>query len=151
MFENYSKCPIWIFHLWHFPTIFVLSKVTCLATLTLFLRLSNTVNSFKIIKKVSILGSHCLKITQYVAFEFLNFSISHQFPSLFGRNFRLSKIRQTGPFIGIFTELLSTQNVTVARFTRNIKYDFFYDFQTIWNTESGFLKNIISGKWCSHF
>ena len=75
------KCPIWIFHLWHFPTIFVLSKVTCLATLTLFLRLSNTVNSFKIIKKVSILGSHCLKITQYVAFEFLNFSISHQFPS----------------------------------------------------------------------
>ena len=28
-----SKCPIWIFQLWHFPPIFVISKVTCLVTL----------------------------------------------------------------------------------------------------------------------
>ena len=33
MFENYSKCPIWIFEFWHFPPFFVLSKVTCLVTL----------------------------------------------------------------------------------------------------------------------
>ena len=34
-------------------------------------------------------------------------------------------------FFGIFNELLSTQNVNVARFARNIKCDFFYCFQTL--------------------
>ena len=34
---------------------------------------------------------------------------------------------------GIFNELLSTQNVNVARFARNIEYDFFSDFQTLTN------------------
>ena len=33
MFENHSKCRIWIFQFWHFPPIFVLLKVTCLVTL----------------------------------------------------------------------------------------------------------------------
>ena len=33
---------------------------------------------------------------------------------------------------GIFNELLSTQNVNVARFARNSEWDFFYDFQTLW-------------------
>ena len=33
---------------------------------------------------------------------------------------------------GIFNELLSTQNVNVARFARNIEWDFFCDFQTPW-------------------
>ena len=32
-------------------------------------------------------------------------------------------------FFGIFNELLSTQNVNVARFARNVEWDFFYDFQ----------------------
>ena len=31
---------------------------------------------------------------------------------------------------GIFNELLSTQNVNVARFARNVEWDFFCDFQT---------------------
>ena len=31
---------------------------------------------------------------------------------------------------GIFTELLSTQNVHVARFARNIQWDFFREFVT---------------------
>ena len=31
---------------------------------------------------------------------------------------------------GIFTELLSTQNVNVARFARNIEWDFFREFVT---------------------
>ena len=31
---------------------------------------------------------------------------------------------------GIFNELLSTQNVNVARFARNVEWDFFGDFQT---------------------
>ena len=33
LFENYSKCRIWIFEFWHFPPIFDLLKVACLVTL----------------------------------------------------------------------------------------------------------------------
>ena len=33
VFENHPKCLILIFELWHFPQIFVLSKLTCLVTL----------------------------------------------------------------------------------------------------------------------
>ena len=33
LFENYSKCRIWIFEFWQFPPILVLLKVTCLVTL----------------------------------------------------------------------------------------------------------------------
>ena len=33
---------------------------------------------------------------------------------------------------GIFNELLSTQNVNVARFDRNVEWHFFCDFQTPW-------------------
>ena len=33
LFENHWKCHIWIFVFWHFPIIFVLSKLTCLVTL----------------------------------------------------------------------------------------------------------------------
>ena len=32
---------------------------------------------------------------------------------------------------GTFNELLSTQNVNVARFARNVECDFFSDFQTL--------------------
>ena len=33
MFENHLKCLIWILAFWHFPSIFVLLKLTCLVTL----------------------------------------------------------------------------------------------------------------------
>ena len=33
---------------------------------------------------------------------------------------------------GIFHKFLSTQNVNVARFARNVEWDFFCDFQTLW-------------------
>ena len=33
LFENYSKCRIWILAFWHFPPIFVQLKLTCLVTL----------------------------------------------------------------------------------------------------------------------
>ena len=39
------------------------------------------------------------------------------------------KTRQNWPF---FDELLSTQDVNVDRFARNIEWDFFCDFQTPW-------------------
>ena len=41
-------------------------------------------------------------------------------------SFRFSK----WTIFGIFNELLSTQNVNVARFARNVEWDFFSDFQT---------------------
>ena len=68
-------------------------------------------------------ATHCLKITQNVAFECLNFGIFTNFcpikTDLSGNtaNFRLSKTRQNGPF-WVF---LSTQNVSVARFARNVE------------------------------
>ena len=33
LFENHPKCRIWIFQFWHFSSIFVLLKLTCLVTL----------------------------------------------------------------------------------------------------------------------
>ena len=70
----------------------------------------------KLVKRVKLIfllsyfafSAQCLKITQNVAFQFFNF--------------------------GIFNELLSTQNVNVARFARNVEWDFFCDFQTLWSS-----------------
>ena len=75
LFGNSSKCLIWIFELWRFPPIFVLLKLTCLATL--------------FVRKLQVF-KHSPKLTIF----------------------------------GIFSELLSTQNVNVA------EWDFFCDFQT---------------------
>ena len=71
------------FGFWHFPHIFVLLNVTCLAT-------------------------------------------------LFDRKLQVFKNSPKWINFGIFNELLSTQNVNVARFARNVKCDFFCDFQTLW-------------------
>ena len=59
--------------------------------------------------------TQCLKITKIVAF--------------FKNSPKLT-------IFGIFNELLSTQNVNVARFARNIECDFFGDFQTLWRRET---------------
>ena len=40
---------------------------------------------------------------------------------------KLSKLA----FFGIYNELLSTQNINVARFARNVVWDIFCDFQTL--------------------
>ena len=42
------------------------------------------------------------------------------------------KLAKSTIFFGIFNELFSTQNVTVARFARNLEWDFSCDFQTPW-------------------
>ena len=46
--------------------------------------------------------------------------------------FKVSEKCQNWPFFDIFNDFLSTQNVNVARFARNVKCDFFCDFQTLW-------------------
>ena len=65
--------------------------------------------------------THCLKITQNVAFEFLSFNNFYQFciylVTLFDH--KLQNFKMT--IFGIFDELLSTLNVNVARFARNVK------------------------------
>ena len=81
LFENYSKCRIWIFEFWHFPPIFVILKLTCLVT-------------------------------------------------LFDRKLQFFKNSPKWTILGIFNQVLSTQNVYVARFARNVEWDFFCDFQT---------------------
>ena len=76
------KCRICIFQLRHFPSIFVLLKLTCLVT-------------------------------------------------LFDRKLQLFKNSPKSTYFGIFNELLSTQNVNVARFARNVVSDIFGRFSNI--------------------
>ena len=78
LFENFPKCLVWIFQLWHFPPIFVLSKLTCLVTLF----------------------DHKLQI----------FKMNH---------------------FGTFSDILFTQNVNVARFARNVEWDFLCNFESL--------------------
>ena len=69
----------------------------------------------------------------------LKFQFCHSLPSfvllkltclitLFDSKFQVFK---NSPIFDIFNEVLSTQNVNVARFDRNIECDFLGDFQTL--------------------
>ena len=49
--------------------------------------------------------------------------------TLFDRNFQVLK---KSPKLTIFNELFATQNVKVANFARNVEWDIFCDFQTLW-------------------
>ena len=80
-----------------------------------------------------------LKKKSHTNFSILTFSINFC-PikialSLFDRKFRVFKNSPNWPCFSIFNELLSTQNVNVARFARNVECDFFYDFQTLWSCQ----------------
>ena len=48
--------------------------------------------------------------------------------TLFNQKFQVFKKSPSSPIFGIFIELLSTQNVKVARFARKVEWDFFSDF-----------------------
>ena len=62
--------------------------------------------------------------------NFLNYSISNNFLFYLVTLFDLKLVKLI--IFGLFNELLSTQNVNVARFARNVEWDFFYNFQTQW-------------------
>ena len=47
---------------------------------------------------------------------------------LFDRKFQVFKKSPNWPFLGIFNQLLSTQNENIARSARNLDCDFFCDF-----------------------
>ena len=81
--KNHPKCPIWVFPIRHFPTIFVQLKMTWQVT-------------------------------------------------LFDRKFQVFKKSPKLTIFGNFNELLSTQNVNVARFARNVEWDFLSYFHTLW-------------------
>ena len=87
--------------------------------------------------RLPILGqSYCLKITQNVAFELLNFDISTNFRSIKsdlsgntgwpkGSGFlNLAKLA----IFGIFDENFATQNENKAHFARKIECDFLGEF-----------------------
>ena len=86
--------------------------------------------------------THCMKIIQNAVF--LIFRLGHFLPSfvrlkvtchvtLFDRKLQVFKHSPKWTVFGIYNELLSTQNINVARFARNVKCDFFCDFQTLWS------------------
>ena len=75
-----------------------------------------------------------MKITQN--FEFFNCGIVTIFCPLVTLFERKLQVFKNSPFFAIFTELLSTQNVNVASFPRNVKCDFVSDFQTLWALEN---------------
>ena len=50
--------------------------------------------------------------------------------TLFDRKLQVFKNSPKWTIFGIFNQLLSTQNVNVARFARNVEWDFFCEFQT---------------------
>ena len=93
--------------------------------------------------------SRCLKITQNISFEFWHFPpIFVQLNltclvALFDRKLQVFQNSPIWTIFGLFDELLFTQNVNVARFARNVEWDFFCDFQTPW---SDFLLDRI---WCA--
>ena len=74
--------------------------------------------------------AHCLKITQIVAFEILEFwHFSRIFVllkltclvTLFDRKLQVFKNSPKETIFGIFNQLLSSQDVNVARFARNVE------------------------------
>ena len=79
-------------------------------------------------------SAQCLKITQNVAFQFWHFSTNF-WPiktdmsgnSVWPKASDFQKLVKLTIF-GIFDDLLSTQNVNVARFARNVEWDFFVWF-----------------------
>ena len=95
--------------------------------------------------------SQCLKIIKNVTFEIFKFlAFSTNFcpiksdlsgNTVLTANFRFFKNSPKWTIFGLFNELLSTQNVNVAR---NVECDFFCDFQTLCNNKK---KRILSRIW----
>ena len=107
-------------------------------SIQLFSKFSNSnlqdkINSFRFFLVVDVNQftiAHCLKSTQNVAFESFNFV---HFPpffvllkltclvTLFDRKLQVFKNSPKLTICGTFNKLLSTQNVNVARFARNVE------------------------------
>ena len=64
----------------------------------------------------------------------------------FDRKLQDFKTPPNWQFLAFFNELLSTQKVNVARFARNIEWDFFCDFQTLWGWKKKKIGNWILQK-----
>ena len=55
---------------------------------------------------------------------------------------RIFKNSPKWTIFGIFNEILAAQNVNVARFARNVEWDFFCDFQTLCKGRCSYPKKI---------
>ena len=56
--------------------------------------------------------------------------------TLFDRKLQVFKNSAKLTILGGFDELLSTQNVNVGRYARNVEWDLICDFQTLWKQEN---------------
>ena len=113
---------------------------------------SHTLNIFPVRKKIPVVQDNCYSMALSVLTVFENQqNMSHLNSSIlaFFTNFcftfkidlsgntvwqRVSDYQKIAKFetiFGLFNELLSTQNFNVARFARNVEWDFFCDFQTL--------------------
>ena len=52
--------------------------------------------------------------------------------TLFDHKLQVFKKSPKLTIFGIFKQLLSTQNVNIARFARNVEWDILSDFNTLW-------------------
>ena len=94
---------------------------------------------FRMIRNPEMHRSQCLKIFQNVAFDFFNCGFSFHFcfliltcrVTLFDCKLLVYQKLAKLTFLGIFDAIWSTQNVNVARFARNVEWDYFYDFETL--------------------
>ena len=115
--------------------------------LALFLKeIQQTSSKSKLLHKIPVLSFHH-SVWKSPKMSHLNFSIFWHFSpifvllkltclvTLFDRKLQVFKNSSKWTIFGIFNQLLSTQNVNVARFARNVEWDFFCDFQTPWDWE----------------
>ena len=79
----------------------------------------------------------CIKNVVHIVWKFWHFPTIIVFlklnslVTLFDRKLQIFKKSPKLTIFGLFNELLFTQNVNVARFVRNVEWDFFCDFQTL--------------------
>ena len=111
LFENYQKCHIWIFEFYHFPTIFWLLKKW------LFDR------KFQLFKT-----SPKLDLFWHFPSNFVQLKVTY-LVTLFDRKFQLVKNSpKLDHFWAFSTNFCLVKNVYVARFARNVEWDFFLWF-----------------------
>ena len=77
--------------------------------------------------------AHILKITENVAFEIWHFrQFLTYLVTLFDCKLLGFKNSSKWNIFGISQQLLTARYVNVARFARNVEWDFFCNFQTLW-------------------
>ena len=91
-----------------------------------YLSMLKSLSTSRTVKKGDrfLMDPRCLKMTQNVAFEFFNFGIFHQF-------FVLLKVTCLVTLFDRKLQVFKNSPKWTTRFARNVKCNFFCDFQTL--------------------